>query len=145
MSVPCVTNLSRFTGTNDRDGTRARIRETGHLSRPVSRPVLSPRCPGEGDPRFAAWEAAKPGPQVVGGLREQMPTTAALVDELRQVLGTERVNAAIKAGQQAQRTYAAIQAEKGQPAADAWLARQRFPAGVFWASESGHQFGIKRA
>lgn len=46
MNVPFVTNLSRFTGTNDRDGTRARIRETGQLSRPVSRPVLSPACPG---------------------------------------------------------------------------------------------------
>ncbi len=79
------------------------------------------------------------------GLREQMPTTAVLVDELRQVLGTERVNAAIRAGQQAQRTYTAMQAEQGQPAADAWLARQQFPAGLFWASEGGNQFGIKRA
>lgn len=46
MSVPFVTNMSRFAGTNDRDGTRARIRETGHVSRPVSRPVLSHACPG---------------------------------------------------------------------------------------------------
>ena len=88
MNVPFVTNLSRFAGTNDRDGTRARIRETGHCPVPFSRPVLSRQCPGAGDPRFAAWEAAKPGPQVVGGLKEQMPDTAALVNELRKVLGT---------------------------------------------------------
>lgn len=79
------------------------------------------------------------------GLREQMPQTAGWVDELRAVLGAERVDAAIKAGQAAQRTYTAIKAEKGQPAADAWLSRQRFPAGCFWACEGGNEFGIKRA
>lgn len=78
------------------------------------------------------------------GLREQMPDTAALVDELRQLLGRERVDAAIKAGQQAQRTYDAIRDQQGQRAADAWLRRQRFSAGLFWASEGGQEFGIKR-
>lgn len=32
-------------GTNDRDGTRARVRETGHCPCPVSRPDLPVPCP----------------------------------------------------------------------------------------------------
>lgn len=32
-------DVSRFSGQNNRDGTRARDRESGRLSRPVSRPV----------------------------------------------------------------------------------------------------------
>ena len=77
-------------------------------------------------------------------MREQMPETAALVDELRRVLGAERVDAAIKAGQVARREHQRRVAEFGQARADAWLARQSFPLGRFWAEEGGHTVGIQR-
>ena len=73
-----------------------------------------------------------------------MPETAALVQELRQVLGTELVDVAIKAGQQARREYQRRVDQVGQPQADAWLARQTFPLGRFWAQEGGHTVGIQR-
>lgn len=73
-----------------------------------------------------------------------MPETAALVDELRRMLGAERVDAAIKAGQQARREHQRRLEQFGQAQADAWLARQSFPLGRFWAEEGGHTVGIKR-
>jgi hypothetical protein len=36
-----------------------------------------------------------------------------------------------------------VQAQ-GEAAAAAWLRRQRFPAGCFYAEENGHTVGIKR-
>jgi RNA polymerase-interacting CarD/CdnL/TRCF family regulator len=78
-------------------------------------------------------------------MRAQMPNTAAMVDELRAVLGTEKVDAAIRAGQRARREHAAMVASAGQRQADAWLARQKFPAGLFWASEGGHEVGLRRS
>lgn len=73
-----------------------------------------------------------------------MPETAALVDELRAVLGAEKVDAAIRAGQRAKREYAALVASQGQRRADVWLASKKWPGGVFWASEGGHEVGIRR-
>lgn len=46
--------VSRNTGTNDRDGTRARDTENRDMSRPVFRPVLPPEVVP-----FSANEAAK--------------------------------------------------------------------------------------
>ena len=77
-----------------------------------------------------------------GNAAERMPETAALVAELRAVLGAEVVDAAIKAGQQARREYAKRLAEHGKGYADNWLARQRFPHGRFWALENGCEVGI---
>lgn len=71
-----------------------------------------------------------------------MPVCAAWVEELRQALGTERVNAAMAAGQQARRAYARIQAEQGQQAADAWLRRQRWPQGRLYLAEGGKEVGM---
>lgn len=79
------------------------------------------------------------------GMREEMPVTAAWVDELRAAIGAERVDAAIKAGMQARREHAGRVQAHGQRQADEWLARQKFPAGLFWASEGGNHVGIKRA
>lgn len=73
-----------------------------------------------------------------------MPDTAALVDELRAVLGAALVDAAIKAGQQAKREYEQRRQDHGKARADAWLVRQPFAAGRFWAEENGHQVGIKK-
>lgn len=78
------------------------------------------------------------------GIKEAMPQTAAWVAELRLSLGAERVDAAIKAGQQARRKHQQLADTQGQAAADAWLSRQRFPAGCFFASENGHTVGIQR-
>ena len=74
-----------------------------------------------------------------------MPNTASLVDELRAVLGTEKVDAAIRAGQRARREYAGLVASRGQRQADAWLAGQKFPAGLFWACEGGNEVGVRRS
>lgn len=73
-----------------------------------------------------------------------MPATAEIVADLRAWLGRERVDAAIKAGQVARREFARLQAAHGEAHAQAWLARQRFPAGVFWASEGGREVGAQR-
>lgn len=75
--------------------------------------------------------------------REAMPATAALVDELRQVFGQEFVDGAIAAGQRARRDHARMVLTVGQAAADAWLARQSFPQGRFWAEENNLEVGIK--
>jgi hypothetical protein len=74
--------------------------------------------------------------------RQEMPVTAAWVDQLRQALGAELVDGAIKAGQQARREYASRVQCYGQQQADEWLARQHFLKGRFWASEGGHEVGI---
>ncbi len=78
------------------------------------------------------------------GKAEEMPQTAAWVAELRQALGRELVDAAIKAGQQARRQYQALEQQQGKAAADGWLRRQRFPHGCFFAEEAGHTVGIRR-
>jgi hypothetical protein len=84
----------------------------------------------------AAAERAKPAAQA-------MPVCAALVDEMRRVWGVDVVNRALAASQQARRAYAAIQAEKGQPAADAWLKRQKWPHGRVWLQEGGREVGVQ--
>lgn len=63
-----------------------------------------------------------------GGLRQQLPQAAALVDELRVSLGRDWVDAALRQGLRIQREHQARAAEHGVKAANAWLARQA-PAG----------------
>lgn len=74
--------------------------------------------------------------------REAMPMTAALVDELRQALGREFVDGAIAAGQRARRQHQRMVLTVGQQEADAWLRRQQFPGGAFFAEENGHEVGV---
>jgi hypothetical protein len=76
---------------------------------------------------------------------QKMPTVAQWVADLRQAVGTERIDAALRAGQQARREYERISAERGPAAADAWHRRQTFPHGCFWAAEAGHTVGLRRA
>ena len=76
--------------------------------------------------------------------RAAMPATAELVDELRAALGRELVDGAIAAGQRARREYQARVAAEGKPAADRWLALQRFPQGCFHAVENGIEVGVAR-
>ena len=74
-----------------------------------------------------------------------MPITAEFVADLRAVFGVDVVDAAIREGQRARREYASRVQAHGQLQADEWLARQKFPAGLFWASEGGKEVGIRRA
>lgn len=68
-------------------------------------------------------------------LRSAMPDTAAAVDWLREQLGRELVDAAIKAGMTLQRQYEAHVAEHGVAAANAWLDAQSASGPVFYAQE----------
>jgi hypothetical protein len=72
-----------------------------------------------------------------------MPDTAEIVADLRVMLGTERVNAAIAAGQKAKREFRRLEALHGLAYAQAWARAQKWPNGRFWASEGGLEVGIK--
>ena len=76
--------------------------------------------------------------------RELMPETAAMVDELRREFGAELIDGAIASGQRARRAYGQMVSDHGPHAANAWLARQALPRGCFWASENGHEVGVRR-
>lgn len=76
-----------------------------------------------------------------GGMRDQMPVVAGIVDDLRQAFGAPVIDAAIAAGVRLQREHARILATQGQAVADGWLARQRTPAGCFRAVEAGRTVG----
>ncbi len=92
----------------------------------------------------AAQEKAGGGLQkneVGGGMREQMPESARLVDQLREQMGREWVDAALREGIRLQRQHADRRARHGQARADAWLAAQR-PAGAsLRLLEAGLQVG----
>jgi len=75
-------------------------------------------------------------------LRDQMPESAAIVDDLRAMLGRELVDAAIVAGRQLQRQHAALAAEQGPAVADRWLARQAPSGPVFACTEGGLAVGL---
>ena len=79
----------------------------------------------------------------MSAMREAMPITAGWVDELRDSLGRESVDAAIAAGMKARREHERLAREFGPAHADNWLRRQRFPSGVFFAKEAGHQVGVE--
>ncbi len=68
--------------------------------------------------------------------------TAELVDELRRMLGAERVDAAIQSGVRAQREFRAIEAAQGLDEARRWLRQQTFPLGSFMAVEGDQSVGI---
>lgn len=71
-----------------------------------------------------------------------MPLTAQIVDDLRRMLGAERVDAAIQAGVRAEREFRAIEATKGRAEAQRWLQAQKFPAGAFMAVEGDKRVGM---
>jgi hypothetical protein len=73
---------------------------------------------------------------------ERMPVTAGWVAELRQALGDEWVDRAMRASQQARREYARLEAAHGAAHAQAWLARQKWPHGRFHAAENGFEVGV---
>lgn len=75
-------------------------------------------------------------------MREAMPLTAELVDELRQVFGAGRIVALIAHSQHLRREHARIVATQGQAVADRWLAGQQDKGGWFGAVEGGRQVGV---
>lgn len=107
---------------------------------------LKPLCPGAGGPgqmsRSNVPMQDKPAPEPTGALREAMPLTAALVDELRAVWGHERINRLIARGQYLRREHARILAVLGQAEADRWLAWEQRKGGWFGAQEGGRQVGV---
>ena len=76
-----------------------------------------------------------------GGLRDEMPGAAALVDELRQVFGPAWVDAALREGLRLQREHARRAAEQGQAAADQWLDAQPLKAPAIRVAEAGKVVG----
>jgi hypothetical protein len=76
-----------------------------------------------------------------GGLRDEMPGAAALVDELRQMFGQAWVDAALREGLRLQREHAKRAAEQGQAAADQWLDAQPHQAPALSVSEGGAVVG----
>jgi len=77
-----------------------------------------------------------------GSLRAAMPAAAALVDELRALLGREMVDAALSTGVRLQREHARLAAELGHGHADAWLAAQS-PAGpALSVTQAGRTVGL---
>ena len=75
---------------------------------------------------------------------ELMPDTAAIVADLRLMLGAERVDRAIAAGQQARREFRRLEALHGLAHAQAWARAQKWPNGRFWAAEGGLEVGVRR-
>jgi len=76
-----------------------------------------------------------------GGLRDEMPGAAALVDELRQMFGQAWVDAALREGLRLQREHARRAAEQGQAAADQWLDAQSLKAPAIRVAEAGKVVG----
>jgi hypothetical protein len=101
---------------------------------------------GKDGPASAHMVQAVAGQAAAAGTKsaaQAMLVCAALVEEMRQVWGVDVINQALAASQQARRAYASIKAEKGQPAADAWLKRQKWPHGRVWLQEGGREVGIQ--
>lgn len=124
-----------FTKSRATRATHATTRLFTYLSRNLSRNLRN-RSRNHHHTTITMTENAKKG-------RVLMPVTAGLVDELRQMLGQEFVDAAIAAGQRARREYQVLEQQRGTEYADAWLRRQSFPQGAFFAEETGHSVGVR--
>lgn len=75
-------------------------------------------------------------------MRDAMPLTAAVVDDLRAVWGDALVNRCIARGQSLRRDHSRIVATQGQAEADRWLAREQAKGVWFGAVEGGRQVGV---
>lgn len=72
-----------------------------------------------------ALEKQEEGKEKSKPLRQVLPDAAELMDEVRALFGSAWANAALREGLRLQREHARLSAERGQPAADAWLAAQQ--------------------
>lgn len=74
-------------------------------------------------------------------LRQAMPAAAALMDEVRAIWGAAWADAALREGLRLQRKHARLVAERGQPAADAWLNAQQPKVPTLALHEAGQVVG----
>lgn len=126
--------VSRLAGQTDRDSRRGPTRD-----KPPSGVCPVGCVPGQMS-RLSVPVVAKPVPS--GSLRQAMPLTAGVVDELRQAFGDELVNRCIARGQSLRRDHARILATQGQAEAARWLAREQAKGGWFGAAEGGRVVGV---
>lgn len=76
-----------------------------------------------------------------GGLRQEMPDAAELMDQIRKVFGHEWADQALREGMRLQREHARRITEHGQVKADIWLDAQRALAPTLLLKEGDRQFG----
>jgi len=84
----------------------------------------------------------KRNPEGRASLRDAMPLTAAIVDELRQQFGAAVVDRCIARGQRLRRERARIQAARGDGEADRWLRLEMGNGTWFGAAEGGRAVGV---
>lgn len=75
------------------------------------------------------------------GLRQAMPESARLVDQLRELFGRQWVDDALRRGIALQREHARIASLRGAAAANAWLRVQRVTGPSLRLLEAGRQVG----
>lgn len=128
--------VSRLAGQTHRDNRRGPTRDKAPEG----------LCPVGGVPgQMSRLSVPVPVQQVAklaGTMRDAMPLTAALVDELRQVWGADKINQLISRGQYLRREHARILAVLGQAEADRWLMREQRKGAWFGAVEAGRQVGV---
>lgn len=104
-------------------------------------------CPVGGVPgqmsRPSVPMVEKKNPEGRASLRDAMPLTAALVDELRQVFSPALVDRCIARGQHLRREHARIQAVLGDVEANRWLAGEQAKGVWFGAVEGGRTVGVR--
>ena len=75
-------------------------------------------------------------------LRDKMPDTARVVDEMRTWLGRDAVDKAIRTAEKARKEFERVLATEGEDAAERWRARN-WDRCTFHAEENGHVIGLK--
>lgn len=135
--------MSRFAAEVSRFPGQTKWTDSGGLTRDKT---PSGFCPVGGVPgQMSRLNVPVPQDQPAkqgGAMREAMPLTAALVDELRQAFGSGRIVALIARSQHLRREHARIVVVLGQAEADRWLAREQEKGGWFGAVEGGRQVGV---
>ena len=139
-SIAVLSRLWGQTGGDIGGGHGGTFPLRGNVPRTVSR-LSRDICPAEVSRQPDAAQGTAPQP---GRMRDAMPQTAAWIDELREALGRKAIDAAIRAGLNAQREADRIAAAYGPDAATRWLAAQPFLDGSFWAEEGGVSVGVRR-
>lgn len=79
--------------------------------------------------------------QSVSKRREAMPAVSAFVDQYRDLLGAEFVNAQMAIAQQARREYLQVLADQGEVTARHWH-RANTHRCTFYANENGREIGL---
>lgn len=86
--------------------------------------------------------AEKRNPEGRASMRDAMPMTAAMVDDLRQAFGPAVVDRCIARGQHLRREHTRIQAVLGDAEAGRWLRLEQGKGVWFGAVEDGRSVGV---